>query len=122
VVWAKRKETYQKRVREQIGELLEVIERENKAEQRVWGEGSGRTGRNGSGEINSEQLQKKIAEINQKLNEAKQPKDERKVERQALKKLSEIVYPAWRSMSSRLKRWTGVPVIRRPTRTPAACA
>ncbi len=38
VVWAKRKETYQKRVREQIEELLKEIEQENEAEQAEYGE------------------------------------------------------------------------------------
>jgi hypothetical protein len=68
VVWAKRKETYQKRVRKQIGELLEEIEHANQAEQAKYGEKDlEERGGNGSGEINSEQLQKKIDEINQKL-------------------------------------------------------
>jgi transposase len=94
VVWKKRKETYQKRVREQIGELLKEIEQENAAEQAEYGEKDlEERGGNGSGEINSEQLQKKIAEINQKLNEQNKPKEETKVERQALKKLSEDCLP-----------------------------
>lgn len=38
VVWAKRKETYQKRVRKKIEELLEEIEQENEAEQAEYGE------------------------------------------------------------------------------------
>ena len=94
VVWKKRKETYQKRVREQIGELLKEIEQENQAEQAEYGEKDlEERGGNGSGEINSEQLQKKIAEINQKLKEQNKPKEETKEERQALKKLSEDCLP-----------------------------
>lgn len=94
VVWAKRKETYQKRVREQIGELLKEIEQENQAEQSEYGEKDlEERGGNGSGEINSEQLQKKIAEINQKLKEQNKPKEETKEARQALKKLSEDCLP-----------------------------
>jgi hypothetical protein len=56
VVWAKRKETYQKRVREQIGMLLEEIEQANQAEEAEYGEADleERSG-NGCGEINAEQ-------------------------------------------------------------------
>jgi transposase len=37
VVWAKRKENYQKRLREQISELLKQIDAENEAEQEEYG-------------------------------------------------------------------------------------
>lgn len=94
VVWAKRKETYQKRVREQIRELLEEIEQENEAEQAEYGEKDlEERGGPGGGEINAEQLEKKIAEINQKLHEQNRPKEETKAARAALKKLSEDCLP-----------------------------
>jgi predicted RNA-binding protein with PIN domain len=94
VVWAKRKETYQKRVREQIGMLLEEIEQANQAEEAEYGEADleERSG-NGCGEINAEQLQKKIDEINEKLKEQNKAKEETKEERGALKKLREDCLP-----------------------------
>jgi predicted RNA-binding protein with PIN domain len=94
VVWAKRKETYQKRVREQIERLLQEIEAENAAEQAAYGEKDlEERGGPGGGQINAEQLEKKIAEINQKLNEQNRPKEETKAARAALKKLSEDCLP-----------------------------
>jgi hypothetical protein len=94
VVWAKRKETYQKRVREQIGELLKEIEQENEAEQAEYGEKDlEERGGNGGGEVNAEQLAKKIEQINQKLNQQAKPKEETKATRAALKKLSEDCLP-----------------------------
>ncbi len=94
VVWAKRKETYQRRVRQQIGELLEQIEQENEAEQEEYGERDlEERGGPGGGEINAEQLEKKIAHINQKLKEQQKPKAETKAIRQAAKKLAENCLP-----------------------------
>lgn len=94
VVWAKRKEKYQKRVREQIRELLKEIEAENEEEQVEYGEKDlEERGGPGGGEINAEQLEKKIAQINQKLNEQARPKVETKAARAALKKLSEDCLP-----------------------------
>jgi transposase len=94
VVWAKRKETYQKRVREQIDQLLTAIEQENEAEQAEYGEKDlEERGGSGGGAINAEQLAQKIAEINQKLNAQNQPKAETKATRAALKKLREDCLP-----------------------------
>ena len=94
VVWAKRKETYQKRVRKQIEELLEQIEQENAAEQAAYGEKDlEERGGPGGGAIHAEQLEKKIAEINQKLNAQGRPKEETRESRAALKKLSEDCLP-----------------------------
>ncbi len=94
VVWAKRKETYQKRVREQIEALLQEIEEENEAEQAEYGERDlEERGGPGGGAINAEQLEKKIAEINQKLKEQQKPQEESQATRAALKKLSEDCLP-----------------------------
>jgi len=94
VVWAKRKETYQKRVREQVDRLLKEIEAENEAEQAAYGEQDlEERGGPGGGQINAEQLEQKIAEINQKLNEQNRPKEETKAARAAVKKLSEDCLP-----------------------------
>jgi transposase len=94
VVWKKRKETYQKRVREKIDELLEQIEQVNEAEQAEYGEKDlEERGGNGSGEINSEKLKARIAELNQKLREQALPEEETKEQRRALKELSEDCLP-----------------------------
>jgi transposase len=94
VVWAKRKATYQKRVRQQIEELLDQIEAENEAEQAEYGERDlEERGGPGGGEINAQQLEQKIAQINQKLHEQNRPKEETKAARGALKKLSEDCLP-----------------------------
>ncbi len=99
VVWAKRKEKYQKRVRQQIGELLKQIEQANEAEQAEYGdEDLEELGGKGSKEENAEALKKKIAELNQRLREQVQKKPEaggsqQKEARQALKKLETDCLP-----------------------------
>jgi transposase len=94
VVWAKRKETYQKRVRKQIQELLQQIEQENAEEQAEYGDKDlEERGENGPGEINSEGLKQRIEELNQRLRESNRPKQETGAERKALKKLSDDCLP-----------------------------
>jgi transposase len=94
VVWAKRKESYQKRVQEQIDRLLQEIEQANEAEQGEYGEKDlEERGGSGGGQLNAEQLEQKIAQINQKLKEQNRPKEETKAARAALKKLSEDCLP-----------------------------
>jgi transposase len=94
VVWAKRKENYQKRVRQQIQELIQQIEQANEAEQAEYGEEDlEEGGGNNSGELNSERLKQRIEELNQRLRERNQPKKETQAERKALKKLSEDCLP-----------------------------
>lgn len=94
VVWAKRKENYQKRVRKQIQELIEQIEQANAEEQAEYGdEDLEERGGNSSGELNSERLKQRIEELNQRLRERNQPKRETQAERKALKKLSENCLP-----------------------------
>ena len=96
VVWAKRKDSYQKRVRQQIGELLQQIEAENEAEQAEYGandleERGGSEG--GGGEIDSEKLRARIEKLNQRLRERGQPKKETQAARKALKKLEADCLP-----------------------------
>jgi len=83
VVWAKRKDSYQKRVRQQIQELLEQIEQANADEQAEYGEADlEECGGGGSGEIDSQQLKAHIDQINQRLREGGQPKNvDRRIER-----------------------------------------
>lgn len=96
VVWAKRKNSYQKRVRQQIEELLKQIEAENEAEQAAYGEKDleergGSEG--GSGEIDAGKLRERIERLNQRLGERQQPKKETQAARQALKKLQNDCLP-----------------------------
>ncbi|MHB8113348.1 MAG: transposase [Bellilinea sp.] len=88
-VWAKRKETYHKRVRQQIGELLQQIEADNEAGQAAYGEKDleERGGPEGGGEIDAEKLRERIERLNQRLRERGQPKKDTQAARQALKKL-----------------------------------
>ena len=59
VVWAKRRENYQKRVQEQIKELLKHIEQVNEEEQAEYGEEDlEELGGSGPKEVDSELLQK----------------------------------------------------------------
>ncbi|KPL73775.1 transposase, partial [Bellilinea caldifistulae] len=96
VVWAKRKNTYQKRVRVQIEELLKQIEAENEVEQATYGEedleergGS----ESSSGEIDAEHLRARIEKLNQRLRERPQREEESRAARKALKKLQDDCLP-----------------------------
>lgn len=94
VVWAKRKDNYQKRVRRQIQELLRQIEAENEAEQAEYGDEDLEERGGGSTEdINSERLKQKIDELNQRLRERTQPKKEMRETQKALKKLESDCLP-----------------------------
>ena len=94
VVWAKRKERYQKRVKEQIQELLEQIEKANEEEQAEYGERDlEEMGGNGTPDIDGERLKKKINELNQRLREKAHPPEQEKQTRQALKKLETDCLP-----------------------------
>jgi len=84
VVWAKRRENYEKRVQEQIRELLKHIEQVNEEEQAEYGDKDlDELGENGPKEVDSELLQKTIDKINQKLRERARSKKARP----AMKKL-----------------------------------
>ncbi len=95
VVWAKRKDNYQKRVRQQIDELLKQIEAENEAEQAEYGEKDleERGGPEGGGEIDAEKLRERIERLNQRLRERGQPKKDTQAARQALNKLENDCLP-----------------------------
>lgn len=96
VVWAKRKNTYQKRVRVPIEELLKQIEAENEAEQAAYGEEDleergGSEG--GGGEMDAEHLRARIEKLNQRLRERPQREEESRAARKALKKLQDDCLP-----------------------------
>jgi transposase len=94
VVWAKRKERYEKRVKEQIQDLLEQIEQANEEEQAEYGERDlEEMGGNGTPDIDGERLKKKIEELNQRLREKTRPPAQEKQTRQALKELENDCLP-----------------------------
>jgi transposase len=89
VVWAKRRDHYQRKVQDQIKELLKQIEQANKDEDVEYGDNDlEEMGGNGQTEINSEALKKTIDRINQKLGEQVRSKKDTRPVRKALKKLS----------------------------------
>ncbi len=99
VVWEKRKNRYEQNVKEQIKELLKVIEAENEKEEAEYGDKDLEAlGGNASSEVNAEQLQKKIDELNERLKGITQKEKEtggnkNKATRQALKKLENDCLP-----------------------------
>lgn len=94
VVWAKRKDRYEKRVKEQIQELLEQIEQANEEEQAEYGEQDlEEMGGHGTPDIDGERLQKKIGELNQRLREKPRPPEQEKKARQTLKELETDCLP-----------------------------
>ena len=88
VVWAKKRDNYHQRVQTQIKELLKHIEEVNDEEQAEYGDDDlEEMGGNGQSEVNSELLQKKIDELNQRLRERLSNKKDSRPVRKALKKL-----------------------------------
>ncbi len=73
VVWAKSRAKYQSRLREKVKELLKEIEAVNEAEDEAYGD-KDLEELGGGGEINAEKLEKKIAELNQRLKEKPEDK------------------------------------------------
>jgi transposase len=87
VVWAKRRENYEKRVQEQIQELLKHIEQVNEEEQAEYGEEDlEELGESGPKEVDSELLQKTVDKINQILRDRLRDKKASSAQ-QAVKKL-----------------------------------
>jgi transposase len=94
VVWRKRKERYEKRVKEQIQELLQEIEQANDAEQAEYGEKDlEEMGGSGTPDVNGERLQQTIDELNQRLREKRHGPEQAKKAQQALKKLESNCLP-----------------------------
>ena len=94
VVWAKRNENYQKRVKEQIKELLKQIEQTNKVEQDEYGdEDLEEMGGNSQEDINSERLKQRMEELNKRLKERAQKKKESQSIRKAIKKIEKDCLP-----------------------------
>lgn len=102
VVWAKRNRKYQERLREQVKELLEEIERVNEAEKEKYGDkdlpelGEGKT-------IDSELIQKKIEELNERLKR----KAEDKTLQQAVKKMESNYLPRQWKYEEQMRKLAG---------------
>lgn len=107
VVWAKRKESYQKRVREQISELLKQIEAENEAEQEEYGEKDLEERGGPGGEIDSEKLRERMERLNERLREQQQPKKDTRPMRKALKKLKEDCLPRLEKYEQQTEKLAG---------------
>jgi transposase len=88
VVWAKRKDRYE----EAVKELLKQIEAENEAEEAEYGERDLEEMGGRNEDVNGERLKKKIEELNERLRDKLQ-KRENTSTRQALKKLESNCLP-----------------------------
>jgi len=96
VVWAKRTQRYQTRVREQIGDLLKQIEQVNADEQATYGDADlEERGEAGAANLNAEQLRQRISDLNQRLqdSQASVSEPERRAAQQALRKLEQDCWP-----------------------------
>lgn len=93
VVWAKSRANYEDRLRKKVRELLEEIDAVNEAENAEYGD-KDLEEMGGGGGIDAEKLEKKIAELNQRLKE--QPQD---------KKLAKAVKKMERDYLPRQKRY-----------------
>jgi len=88
VVWAKKTEKYKERLRQQIMELLDEIEKVNQAEEEAYGE-EDLEELGGKGGIDAERLQRKVDALNERLQQ--QPEDKKL--KQAVKTLEEKHLP-----------------------------
>jgi len=102
VIWSKRNRKYQERLREQVKDLLEEIERVNQEENETYGDrdldelGEGQV-------IDSERLQKKIDELNERLKQ--KPKD--KQLQQAIKKMESNYLPRQQKYEEQQRKLAG---------------
>lgn len=87
VVWAKKRENYQRRVQEQIKDLLKHIDEVNEEEQDQYGEEDLEEMGGHGKDISGEALQKKMDELNQRLREKLRKPKEGATVRKAMKKL-----------------------------------
>jgi transposase len=93
VVWAKKTEKYKDRLRQQIMDLLDEIEKVNQVEEEAYGD-EDLEELGGKGGIDAETLQRKVDELNDRLKE--QPED---------KKLKKVVKTLEKKHLSRLKKY-----------------
>ncbi len=98
VVWAKRTQRSQVRVREQIRDLLKQIEQVNADEQAAYGDADlEERGEASEADLNAEQLRQRIDDLNRRLRDSLAPvpetAPERRAAQQALKKLKQDCLP-----------------------------
>jgi transposase len=74
VVWAKSRAKYQERLREKVKELLRQIEAENEAENEAYGDEDLEELGGGGGGVTSEQIARKIGELNERLRQRPEDK------------------------------------------------
>ena len=89
VVWAKSRGKREERLREKVKELLKEIDAENEAENAEYGDKDLEEMGGSGGEINAEKLEKKIAELNQRMKE--QPENKKLAK--AVKKMEKDYLP-----------------------------
>lgn len=88
VVWVKQRNRYHQKVQEEIKGLLKKIEEENAAEQEEYGdEDLEELGGIGNDDVNSEELKRKINELNERLRNQSMPKKKMNSIRLKVKKL-----------------------------------
>ena len=102
VVWAKSRAKYEQRLKEQVKALLKEIEAVNEAENAEYGDKDLEEMGGGEG-INAEKLEKKIAELNQRLRE--QPEDKQLA--QAVKKMETDYLPRQKRYEEQERKLVG---------------
>ena len=102
VVWAKSNRKYKERLREQVKDLLEEIERVNEEEEAEYGDRDLEELGDGH-EIDSERLQKKVDELNERLRQ----KPEDKALKQAVKKMETNYLPRQQKYEERDRNLAG---------------
>lgn len=103
VVWAKSRAKYQERLREKVKELLKEIEAVNEAENEEYGDKDLEEMGGSGGGIDAEKLEKKIAELNQRLKE--QPEDKKLA--QAVKKMETDYLPRQKRYEEQERKLAG---------------
>jgi len=102
VVWAKSRAKYQQRLREKVKELLKEIEAVNEAENEAYGD-KDLEELGGGSEIDAEKLEKKIAELNQRLKE--KPEDKKLAK--GVKKMEKDYLPRQKRYEEQERRLAG---------------
>lgn len=103
VVWAKSRAKQQERLREKVKELLKEIDAVTEAENEAYGDKDLEEMGGSGGGIDAEKLEKKIAELNQRLKE--QPEDKKLA--QAVKKMETNYLPRERRYEEQARKLAG---------------
>lgn len=103
VVWAKSRAKYEGRLREKVKELLQEIDAENEAENAAYGDKDLEEMGGSGGGMDAEKLEKKIAELNQRLKE--QPEDKKLAK--AVKKMETDYLPRQKRYEEQERKLAG---------------